>query len=84
MAEVIIQQHELAKEQLLFPGAFLIPYVIMLCFCGLPLFYFELNFGQFASLGPLAIWTASPVFKGDFCQLLLSQTKKRQFRGILV
>ncbi|ELU09520.1 hypothetical protein CAPTEDRAFT_156299 [Capitella teleta] len=36
----------------------------MLAFCGLPLFFFELNFGQFASLGPLAIWTVSPIFKG--------------------
>ncbi|KAI8510550.1 Sodium- and chloride-dependent glycine transporter 1 [Branchiostoma belcheri] len=33
-------------------GAFLVPYIFMLAFAGLPLFYLELAFGQFSSLGP--------------------------------
>ncbi|XP_078339174.1 sodium- and chloride-dependent glycine transporter 1-like isoform X3 [Crassostrea virginica] len=45
-------------------GAFLIPYWIIQLFVGMPLFFLELCFGQFASLGPLAIWKISPVFKG--------------------
>ncbi|XP_019625288.1 PREDICTED: sodium-dependent proline transporter-like isoform X1 [Branchiostoma belcheri] len=45
-------------------GAFLIPYVIMLACAGLPLFFMELSFGQFASLGPITIWNVSPIFKG--------------------
>jgi len=46
-------------------GAFLIPYVIMLVLCGLPLFFLELAFGQFASLGPITIWkTVCPLFSG--------------------
>ncbi|XP_074663038.1 sodium- and chloride-dependent glycine transporter 1-like isoform X1 [Tubulanus polymorphus] len=45
-------------------GAFLIPYVIMLLFVGLPLFFMELAFGQFASLGPISIWKINPLFKG--------------------
>ncbi|ESO94020.1 hypothetical protein LOTGIDRAFT_52211, partial [Lottia gigantea] len=45
-------------------GAFLIPYVIMLLIAGLPLFFFELGFGQFASLGPIAIWNINPLFRG--------------------
>lgn len=45
-------------------GAFLIPYVLMLALVGLPIFFMELSFGQFASLGPIAIWKASPVLKG--------------------
>lgn len=45
-------------------GAFLIPYFTMLVVCGLPIFFMELAFGQFASLGPIAIWKVCPVFKG--------------------
>lgn len=45
-------------------GAFLIPYCISLFFMGIPLFCLEISFGQFASLGPLAIWTINPLFKG--------------------
>ncbi|XP_059169355.1 sodium-dependent proline transporter-like [Physella acuta] len=45
-------------------GAFLVPYVIMLTICGLPLFYMELAFGQFGSLGPITIWRVSPIFIG--------------------
>jgi solute carrier family 6 amino acid transporter-like protein 5/7/9/14 len=36
----------------------------MLIFAGLPLFFMELSFGQFASLGPISIWRLSPIFKG--------------------
>ncbi|KAK2159537.1 hypothetical protein LSH36_151g05026 [Paralvinella palmiformis] len=45
-------------------GAFLIPYLLMLGCMGLPLFYLELAFGQYASLGPLTIWRVCPLFKG--------------------
>ncbi|XP_064603734.1 sodium- and chloride-dependent glycine transporter 1-like [Liolophura sinensis] len=45
-------------------GAFLIPYIIMLACVGLPLFFMELGFGQFASLGPITIWRISPLMKG--------------------
>lgn len=45
-------------------GAFLIPYVLMAILIGMPLFFFELSFGQFASLGPIVIWKVSPIMKG--------------------
>ncbi|XP_023214582.1 sodium- and chloride-dependent glycine transporter 1-like [Centruroides sculpturatus] len=45
-------------------GAFLVPYILFLVICGMPLFFLELSFGQFASLGPVAIWKISPLFKG--------------------
>ena len=48
----------------LFPGAFLVPYVIMLAFLGMPLFYLELAIGQYSSLGPITIWRLCPVAKG--------------------
>jgi len=45
-------------------GAFLIPYVIMLLICGVPLFFLELAFGQFSSQGPITMWRVVPLFKG--------------------
>ena len=47
------------------PGAFFIPYVVMLILAGLPLFFFELSLGQFASLGPISVWRVNPLFKGN-------------------
>ena len=47
-----------------FLGAFLIPYVIMLVFAGLPIFFMEVALGQFSSLGPTAVWKFNPLFKG--------------------
>ncbi|XP_047121933.1 sodium- and chloride-dependent neutral and basic amino acid transporter B(0+)-like [Schistocerca piceifrons] len=47
------------------PGAFLIPFSVMLVIAGLPLMFMELSFGQFASLGPVAIYQAfCPLFRG--------------------
>ncbi|XP_064650709.1 sodium- and chloride-dependent glycine transporter 1-like isoform X4 [Lineus longissimus] len=45
-------------------GAFLIPYVIMLTFTGVPLFFMELSFGQYASSGVVSIWKICPLFQG--------------------
>ncbi|XP_044161506.1 sodium- and chloride-dependent neutral and basic amino acid transporter B(0+)-like [Bufo gargarizans] len=45
-------------------GAFLIPFIIMLAFAGLPMCFLECSLGQFASLGPVEIWRIVPVFQG--------------------
>ncbi|XP_050531792.1 sodium-dependent serotonin transporter [Daktulosphaira vitifoliae] len=46
-------------------GAFLIPYVVMLVFGGLPLFYMELALGQFHRSGCLTVWKKiCPALKG--------------------
>jgi len=45
-------------------GAFLIPYAIMFVFTGLPLFFLEMSFGQYASQGPVSIWSICPLFQG--------------------
>ncbi len=46
-------------------GAFLIPYAIMLCFVGLPIFFIELSVGQYSASGPMTVWEASPIFQGN-------------------
>ncbi|CAH2220098.1 sodium-dependent serotonin transporter [Pelobates cultripes] len=46
-------------------GAFLIPYVIMAVFGGIPLFYMELALGQYHRSGCISIWRKiCPLFKG--------------------
>ncbi|KAB0405699.1 hypothetical protein E2I00_015751, partial [Balaenoptera physalus] len=42
------------------PRAFMFPYFIMLIFCGIPLFFMELSFGQFASQGCLGDGSLPP------------------------
>ncbi|XP_063399274.1 sodium- and chloride-dependent glycine transporter 1-like [Mytilus trossulus] len=45
-------------------GAFLIPFVFFLVFCGLPLFFLETAIGQFSGKGILHVWDVCPLFKG--------------------
>ncbi|XP_053407539.1 sodium- and chloride-dependent GABA transporter 1-like [Mercenaria mercenaria] len=46
-------------------GAFLIPYIICLVTCGLPLFIMELALGQYMSIGNVETWARLiPAFKG--------------------
>ncbi|KAM8974922.1 sodium-dependent serotonin transporter [Pelodytes ibericus] len=46
-------------------GAFLIPYIIMAVFGGIPLFYMELALGQYHRNGCISIWRKiCPLFKG--------------------
>jgi len=52
-------------------GAFLIPYVLNLIFTGLPLFFFELSLGQYASSSPIALWSIAPLFQGIGYSMLL-------------
>ncbi|XP_043560311.1 sodium- and chloride-dependent neutral and basic amino acid transporter B(0+)-like isoform X2 [Chiloscyllium plagiosum] len=55
-------------------GAFLIPYVLMLTLAGIPMFFLETSFGQFASLGPTAVWKAVPILQGVGITMVLSST----------
>ncbi|XP_055380801.1 sodium- and chloride-dependent glycine transporter 1 [Condylostylus longicornis] len=46
-------------------GAFLIPFTIMLIIAGLPLMFMELSFGQYAAVGPVAIYRRfCPLMRG--------------------
>nr|CAI5827224.1 unnamed protein product [Callosobruchus analis] len=46
-----------------FNGAFLIPYLMMLFFCGIPLFFMESSLGQFSSTGCITVFKICPLFK---------------------
>lgn len=53
-------------------GAFLIPFISMMLLAGLPLMFMELSFGQYASLGPIAIFDRfCPLFAGESMELEL-------------
>ncbi|XP_017486474.1 PREDICTED: sodium- and chloride-dependent glycine transporter 1 [Rhagoletis zephyria] len=45
-------------------GAFLVPYLLMLFCCGIPLFLMEIIMGQFSSLGCIGVFRLAPLFKG--------------------
>ncbi|XP_058803162.1 sodium- and chloride-dependent glycine transporter 1-like isoform X1 [Phymastichus coffea] len=45
-------------------GAFLVPYLLMLFLCGIPLFFMESSMGQFGGTGCITMFRMSPLFKG--------------------
>ena len=53
-------------------GAFLIPYMIMLVLCGIPLLYMELAVGQYTRRGPIgALGKLCPILKGSIAYIML-------------
>ncbi|XP_046561673.1 sodium- and chloride-dependent glycine transporter 2-like [Haliotis rubra] len=45
-------------------GAFLIPFVVCLVLCGLPLVFLEVALGQFSGMSPSHVWSLCPLMKG--------------------
>ena len=58
-------------------GAFLIPYIIMLILCGLPLLFMELTMGQYTRQGPIGAL-------GKICPLLQGKPDSQIRRQMLV
>lgn len=47
-------------------GAFMIPYLIMVFLCGIPLLFMEFAIGQYTRLGPVhALAKICPLLKGE-------------------
>ncbi|XP_048400381.1 sodium- and chloride-dependent neutral and basic amino acid transporter B(0+)-like isoform X3 [Stegostoma tigrinum] len=44
----------------------------MLTLAGIPMFFLETSFGQFTSLGPIAVWKAVPILQGVGITMVLS------------
>ncbi|XP_075115752.1 sodium- and chloride-dependent neutral and basic amino acid transporter B(0+)-like [Leptodactylus fuscus] len=65
-------------------GAFLIPYAIMLALAGLPLFFLECSLGQFASLGPVAMWKVLPLFEGVGITMVLISTLVTIYYNVII
>lgn len=45
-------------------GAFLVPYLLMLVLCGIPLFFLEVCLGQFSGTGCVTVFKIAPLLKG--------------------
>ncbi|KAK7094205.1 sodium- and chloride-dependent GABA transporter 3-like [Littorina saxatilis] len=45
-------------------AAFLIPFLIAMVICGVPLFLLEMSICQYSNLGPGRVWIMCPLFKG--------------------
>ncbi|XP_019564348.2 sodium- and chloride-dependent glycine transporter 1 [Aedes albopictus] len=52
-------------------GAFLIPYLVMLFFCGIPLFFLEVCIGQFSGRGCVTVFNIAPLLKGAGLAIVL-------------
>lgn len=54
------------KKIIKFPGAFLLPYLIFMILCAIPLFFLEMAYAQFSNLGPGKAWICVPLLRGNF------------------
>ncbi|CAH2104897.1 unnamed protein product [Euphydryas editha] len=65
-------------------GAFLIPYLLTLVTCGIPLVYLETFLGQFASAGCISVFNINPLFKGaGYAAVILNVIAIIYFASIL-
>lgn len=54
-------------------GAFLVPYLLMVILCGIPLFYMEVLLGQFSGTGCTGMFRLVPILKGTgYCMVIVN------------
>jgi len=65
-------------------GAFLLPYLILLVLCGLPIYLLENSLGQFSSQGPARAFNGMPIMKGiGFSMMAVSSLVAPYYNVIL-
>ncbi|XP_043771555.1 sodium- and chloride-dependent glycine transporter 1-like [Cervus elaphus] len=62
----------------------MIPFFIILIFCGMPFFFMELSLGLFASQGCLGVWRISPMFKGVGYGMMVVSTYTGIYYNVVV
>ncbi|KAL5281088.1 hypothetical protein ACFFRR_004857 [Megaselia abdita] len=65
-------------------GAFLVPYLLMLFLCGIPLFFMEMVIGQFSSTGCVGMFRMCPLFKGAGYAIIVINFISSCFYSILL
>ncbi|XP_028514497.1 sodium- and chloride-dependent GABA transporter 2-like [Exaiptasia diaphana] len=66
-------------------ASFLIPYIIMLLLCGIPLFYMELALGQYFTRGALQLWKKiCPISKGIGIAMLVISSLISTYYNIII
>ncbi|XP_029683126.1 sodium- and chloride-dependent neutral and basic amino acid transporter B(0+)-like [Takifugu rubripes] len=65
-------------------GVFLIPYFLMLVFCGIPLFALETAVGQFCSQGSINVWRAVPIMQGVGFSMVMAAALVTVYYGVII
>lgn len=65
-------------------GAFMIPYLVMLTLCGIPLVFMEFAIGQYTRLGTVhAFAKICPLFKGEWPKKILGSDEDEALIHVL-
>ncbi|KAJ8672809.1 hypothetical protein QAD02_004069 [Eretmocerus hayati] len=65
-------------------GAFLVPYLLMLFVCGIPLFFMETSIGQFGNASCLTMFRMSPLFKGAGFAVIIVNVIFTMYQNVVI
>ncbi|XP_076467666.1 sodium-dependent proline transporter-like [Babylonia areolata] len=65
-------------------AAFLIPYLLLMAVCGVPLLFLEMAVCQFSNLGPGRVWVVCPLFRGiGYSMVLIAAVSSLYYAAII-